>query len=328
MEESFRIPHQALVKAEQLFTNNTLPLLVSPTNGEVDLVPWAKDNSDAIERRLAKHGGLLFRGFDVKTPAKFEEFIKAICGELLAYNERSSPRTRISGNIYSSTDYPSDYSIFLHNENSYQNKWPLKIFFFCRRPAEEGGETPIADCRRVFQRIAPDIKERFIEKGWMYMRNFGDGFGLGWQTVFQTDDRSAVEEHCRKNGIEVEWKPGGRLRTRAVRPAVRKHPKTGEDVWFNHAAFFHVSSMEPSIREYLLAEFAEEDLPTNTFYGDGSTIEPSVVERLRAAYLEEMVVFPWQSGDILLLDNMLAAHGRNPYLGPRDILVGMAEQGM
>ena len=29
----------------------------------------------------------------------------------------------------------------------------------------------------------------------MYVRNFGDGFGLDWRTVFQTDDRAAVEAH-------------------------------------------------------------------------------------------------------------------------------------
>jgi hypothetical protein len=37
------------------------------------------------------------------------------------------------------------------------------------------------------------------------------------------------------------------------------------------------------------------------------------------------VSFPWQRGDILMLDNILAAHGRAPYEGPRKILVGMTE---
>jgi len=160
----------------------------------------------------------------------------------------------------------------------------------------------------------------------MYVRNFGDGFGLPWRTVFQTDDRSVIEEHCRRNGIDTKWKDGDRLRLRAVRRAVHKHAYTGEEVWFNHATFFHISTMEPSVREALLAELAEDDLPTNSYYGDGSPIEPEVLEELRRRYHEETVIFSWRQGDTLLLDNMLAAHGRAPFSGPRKILVGMAQQ--
>jgi alpha-ketoglutarate-dependent taurine dioxygenase len=169
------------------------------------------------------------------------------------------------------------------------------------------------------------VRDRFIAKGWMYVRNFGDGLGLDWQTVFQTTDRSAVEAHCRKSGIEVEWKPGNRLRTRAVRPAVARHPKTGETLWFNHATFFHVTTLEPDVRQALTAEMADEDLPANTYYGDGQPIEPEVLDHLRALYHRETVSFPWQKGDLLLLDNMMVAHGRAPYSGDRKILVGMAE---
>ncbi|MCA1614515.1 MAG: TauD/TfdA family dioxygenase, partial [Acidobacteria bacterium] len=273
----------------------------------------------------ARDGGILFRGFDVKSAADFEQVIVAVAGHSLEYRERSSPRSQVGGNIYTSTDYPSAQSIFVHNENSYQQSWPLLIFFFCETPSEAGGETPIADCRNVLRRIPPAVRERFERKGWMYVRNFGDGFGLDWQTVFQTSDRSVVEAHCRANGIVAEWGERNRLRTRAVRPAIARHPRTGEDVWFNHATFFHVTTLEPGIRQALLAEFGGDDLPSNTFYGDGSPIEPSVLEELREAYRQETVTFPWRKGDVLLLDNMLAAHGRAPYVGARKVLVGMAE---
>lgn len=170
------------------------------------------------------------------------------------------------------------------------------------------------------------MRERFAEKGWMYVRNYGDGFGLDWQTAFQTDDRAAVEEHCRRNRIAVEWRDGGRLRTRAVLPATIEHPRTGEVVWFNHATFFHVSTLEAALRDGLLAGFEDDSgLPTNTYYGDGSPIEPETLAALREAYRRETVNFPWQRGDILMLDNILAAHGRAPYEGERRILVGMTE---
>lgn len=96
-------------------------------------------------------------------------------------------------------------------------------------------------------------------------------------------------------------------------------------VWFNHAVFFHVSTLKPTIRKALLAEFSEEELPHNTYYGDGSPIEPDVLDEIRTAYQQEAVIFPWQVGDILMLDNMLTAHGRQPFLGRRKVVVGMAE---
>ena len=158
----------------------------------------------------------------------------------------------------------------------------------------------------------------------MYVRNFGDGFGLSWQTAFQTTSKSVVENYCRRNNIEVTWKGNDCLRSSQVRPAIARHPHTGESVWFNHAVFFHVTTLEPQIRDALLSDFAEKDLPTNTYYGDGSRIEPAVLDELREIYRQETVYFRWQEGDLLMLDNMLTAHGRAPYVGPRKVVVSMA----
>lgn len=318
------VSNEALVRFGSMPTGD-LPLLVEPASPGVDLPAWAASNREMLEEKLLRHGGILFRGFGLTGPDDLTAVIRAVSGEPLEYKERSSPRTQVEGNVYTSTDYPKDQPIFLHNENSYQQEWPLKIFFFCRTPPGAGGETPIADCRKVMERIDPEIRRRFAEKKWMYVRNFGDGFGLSWPTVFQTTDKAVVEEHCRAKGIEVEWKDGDRLRTRAVRDAVIDHPKTGEPSWFNHATFFHVSTLEPSVREALKAEFSDEDLPANTYYGDGSPIEPDVMEHLRRAYHEATIAFPWQRGDLLMLDNVLVAHGRAPFEGAREILVGMAE---
>jgi alpha-ketoglutarate-dependent taurine dioxygenase len=323
--KAVRVSEEGLIKAEPLEAGRLLPLVVQPAVNGVSLLSWAGNNRAFVEKNLLKHGGILFRNFTLKHPDEFEQFIAAVSDEVLEYRERSSPRLHVSGKIYTSTEYPADQSIFLHNENSYQATFPLKIFFRCVTPALEGGETPIADCRRIFQRIEPTVRERFTEKKWMYVRNFGHGFGLPWQTVFQTEDRSEVESYCRSKGIEVEWREGNCLRTRAVRPAVTIHPRTGEPVWFNHATFFHITTLDAPLRDALLAEFKPEDLPTNTFYGDGSPIEADVLEQLREIYRQETISFPWQQSDILMLDNLLSAHGRKPYVGPRKVLVGMAE---
>lgn len=323
--KSLKISSQDLIETEYLHPEKNFPLVIKSSVRKVDLAAWASSNRDFIDTQLLKHGAILFRGFNVDNVTEFEQVIKAICFEALEYRYRASPRTQVSDRIYTSTDYPADQSIFPHNEHAYSPSFPLKIFFYCLTPAQQGGETPIGSCREIFERIDPKIRERFMEKKVMYMRNFGDGFGLPWQTVFQTTEKAKVEEYCRIHDIKVEWKDGERLRTRQVGPAVVKHPRTGELVWFNHATFFHVSTLEKNTREALLAGFKEEDLPTNTYYGDGSPIEPAVLESLREVYQQAMVTFPWQKGDILFLDNMLAVHGRNPFVGPRQVLVGMAE---
>lgn len=322
--KAISVSETELVKTEFFSDTRLLPIVVAPIVKGINLATWARNSADFIETNLSKYGAILFRNFDVSSPEEFEQFIRSVSGDLVEYQERSSPRSQVSGRVYTSTDYPANHSIFVHNENSYQHAWPLRIFFFCAMTASQGGETPIASCREVLSRINPKIVEKFAQKRVMYVRNFGDGLGLPWQTVFQTSDKLRVEESCKRVGVGVEWKDNNRLRTRAIREAIRKHPRTGEIVWFNHATFFHVSTLEADIREAFLAGFEEDDLPNNSYYGDGSRIEPEVLEELREAYQQSTVKFLWEQGSVLMLDNMLTAHGREPYEGPRKILVGMS----
>ena len=315
---------QELIKQSFLRPDETTPLVIEPAS-DVDLLAWARSSRAFLEAKLLEHGALLFRNFKAPSPAEFENFIAAVSGPTLEYRERSSPRTSVSGNIYTSTEYPAHQAIFPHNENSYAHAWPMKLFFLCLTPAAEGGETPIADVRKVFRRIDPAILEKFSRLKVLYARNFSDLLGLTWQTVFQTEDRADVEAYCRAAGYQAEWDAGNRLRTRRVGQAIAKHPNTGEPVWFNHAAFFHPSTLEPAVLDALRAQFDEGDFPNNTYYGDGSAIEPETLDAIRDAYRREMVSFTWRKGDILMLDNMLTAHARQPYKGPRRIVVGMSE---
>lgn len=321
----FNVSQENLISLEPLSPERPIPFVVRPAVEGMSLDAWAAAERELVHTLLLRHRALLFRGFGVNSAESFDRVIKATSdGRLLEYRDRSSPRHEVGDKIYTSTDYPAEQNIFLHNEGTYWMTWPQKIYFCCLVAPKQGGETPIADCRNILRRISPAIRERFTSV--MYVRNYNDGFGLTWQTVFQTTDKAVVEEYCRRNEISFEWKEDGdRLRTRVVRPTTAVHPRTGEQVWFNHGAFFHVTTLEPGIRDALLAEFKEEDLPYNTYYGDGSPIEPEVLDELREAYRQEKVLFPWHEGDVLMLDNMSVAHGRSAFTGERTVLAGMAE---
>lgn len=300
------------------------PVKLQSGNTDLPGIVYASRDAD-LRGTLARHGAVLLRGLNLQTIQDFETVARTISPRLIEYGERSSPRTRISSGIYTSTDHPADQPIVLHNEQSYTLNWPMKIWFYCVQPAETGGRTPLADSRKILKRLPAEIVERFEQKQVMYVRNYNPGVGLSWQEAFQTKDRADVEQYCAQEGIDVEWRDDDRLRTRQVRPAVRVHPETGERVWFNHAMFFNLSSLEPAARETMLAVVDESEVPFNTFYGDGAPIERAVMGEIRNAYDSETVKFDWHRGDLLLVDNMLVAHGREPFTGARKVLVAMAE---
>lgn len=313
------------VEMSPMFSDGNLPLKIQPSLENADLFSWASNHKALILEKLYHHGAILFRGFQISTPEKMAAFIEIISGGTLAYQERSTPRTSIAGNIYTATDYPASQRIFPHNENSYQSQWPMKLFFQCIIPPEQGGETPLIDTRKVYQRIKPEIRQAFLDRDFLIVRNFNEEMGLNWPHVFGTRDRRSVEAYCQARDITVEWKPKGGLRTRTRRPAVRIHPMSGASCWFNHGTFFHVTTLDPSIAETIRRTVPEENLPSQTYYGDGSPIEADVIQHLRDCYEREMVMFPWQRGDLLMVDNMLTAHARTPFKGERKVLVAMAD---
>ncbi len=313
------------VEESVLLSGESLPLLMQPAVDGLDPCIWATHQRAHIAASLLKHGGILFRGFKIDSVANFEQFVAAFRLAGVGYYDQHTPRTKLTSGVYTSTEYPADHYVPFHSENSKNHVWPMKIWFGCLRPAEQGGETPIADNRLVFQLVPTQIRERFIEKKVMYVRNFGEGAGLSWQTAFQTDDRKQVERQCREASMEFEWKDGNRLRVRHVRPSVTVHPTTGAHLWFNQAHLFHVSNLTPDVRASLHSLFTEEDLPSNSYYGDGTPIEDSVLDEVREAFRQASTIFPWQAGDVLMLDNMLVAHSRTPFTGERKVVVAMAD---
>ncbi|MES2316838.1 MAG: TauD/TfdA family dioxygenase [Pseudomonadota bacterium] len=312
------------ISVSQLERVGGLPLMLRPQLDGMKVLDWAKASAESVERILQENGALLLRGLPVHSSKQFGDILTALFGEeLIEYSYRSTPRTELRGNIYTATEYHADQTIPQHNENAYANNWAMRIGFLCMQPSESGGATPIGDSRRVYEMIAPAVRERFEQHGVKYVRNYSD-IDLPWSEVFQTTERADVERFCDANGIGYEWLPDNCLRTVQINPATAIHPQTGESLWFNQAHLFHVSSLDPAVRDSLVKVLGEANLPRNTYYGDGSPIEEEALAQIRAVYDATKIIFQWEKGDLLLLDNMMFTHGREPYVGERKVLVGMA----
>ncbi len=313
-----------IFKTSYLQPNQTLPLVIQPATAEVDLAEWARSNRPIIETMLAQHGALLFRDFQVESALSLERFAQTLCSELVSDNGEHQ-RGTVSRNVYTPVFYPAEQQLLWHNENSFNYWWPTRIWFCCIQPAAQGGETPIVDSRLVYEKLNQRVRERFLAKGVKYVRNYGTGLGLDWQTVFQTENRAEVERRCRREEMEFEWKDADQLRTSCVRPAAVKHPRMGQMTWFNQAQHWHVSCLDPATQEATLSLFKEEDLPRHCYYGDGTSIEAWEMAEILETYRQHEVSFAWQRGDVMMLDNVLTAHARNRFVGERKLLVTMGD---
>lgn len=304
----------------------SLPFLLRASREQQPLMEAVSDVRDMIERQLYAGGGILFRGFHLDGAEAFRSFAASFGHPLLSYEFGSTPRSKVSAGVYTSTEYPPHQSIPLHNEQAYTRDWPMKIWFYCEQAAQQGGETPVADSRLIHRDMPAAIRNRFAERGVMYVRNYGSGLDVDWRQVFGTESKAEVEAYCAAHAIACEWKDGDELRTRQVCQGTAVHPVTGDMVWFNQAHLFHVSSLAPEVRESLLDIVGDPlELPRNAFYGDGAPIEDETLATVRRVLDRHKIVFPWQTGDVVMLDNMLTAHAREPFKGPRRVIVAMAQ---
>jgi alpha-ketoglutarate-dependent taurine dioxygenase len=319
------IVHEVISKGEQ-----TLHVLKVPGNdkpGLEVLLRYIESNRSAIENMIQKDGAILFRGFDINEK---EEFLKVkdlfASGSGFNYVDGNSPRTKLSADVYTSTEYPKEFGISLHSELSYSSKWPGLIFFFCKTPAEEGGETPIADCRHILKELNQELVDSFEKYGVKYTRYLAGTKGVGktWMDTFETTEKPVVEKYFKENNIEFFWE-GESLYLSQLGPGVTKHPVTQERVWFNQANQFHPSGLPDDICRMLKMMYSKKihKYPQYALYGNGEEIPEAYLKEITDVHFEYAIKFKWQKGDILMLDNMLMAHGRMPFKGERKIYVSM-----
>lgn len=287
---------------------------------------WAAAHRDPLRAVLLEHGSVLVRGLGLRDRTEIAAVFHGLApAGLLPEREAFAPRQGHPGGVSSATPWPAGQRMCLHHEMSYALGFPGLMMFACVLAPVRGGATVVADAPSVLDALPVDLVARFERTGWMLVRTYNDEIGASYAEAFGTADRDAVEDYCRAHAIEFEWRSDGGLRTRQRRAAVARHPVTGRRCWFNQVAFLNEWTLDPEVREFLVDVYGPDGLPFTTRFGDGSPIGEDVVALLNGVYEQHTVREPWQAGDLLLVDNVRTAHGREPYDGPREVLVGMAD---
>lgn len=336
-----------------------LPLIVQPgaqpdgIRNHESLVEWLVAHRDWANEQLRTHGALLFRGFGVRHVDEVEAIARAIDPDLKNEYLGTSPRQALSrsGYVFSASELPGFYPIPAHNEMSFTAHPPRRIFFACTIAPNRFGETPLVDFRGVWRDLDPELRERWTTKRLRVIRNYAgpgdqgkDLFQLKkWTEIFNTTDRAEIERVCAREGFRAQWKDGDRLALISEHVPVQVHPVTGVPVWFNHIQVFHLDAghleyfrilrRRPSLkhlRYWLLARSLSawkrltvkpEDQSMHATFADGSPIPRRDLEQVFDAIWKNMVVTPWQVGDVVAIDNLAVGHGRLPFEGPREIVV-------
>jgi alpha-ketoglutarate-dependent taurine dioxygenase len=299
------------------------PLLRVDATG--DAPSWAAEHRDALRAIVAEHGSVLVRGLGLRDAAGVGAVFQRLTTELMTEREAFASRRAYAAGVYSATKWPPNQPMCMHHELSYTLQFPSLMLFACLSPPTAGGATAVADSPTVLDALPAELVERFEREGWLLIRNYNDDIGASFAEAFGTEDRGAVERYCRANAIELEWQPDGGLRTRQRRSAVVHHPVTGQRCWFNQIPFLNEWTIAPEVREYLVDVYGADGLPFNTRFGNGDPIGEDVVELLNKVYEDNTRREPWQAGDLLLVDNVRTAHSREPFEGPREVLVAMAD---
>lgn len=318
---------ESMTRQSQL-VKEELPVVISPGSPDESdmqtLLEFVDQYRSMLDNHLITTGAILFRGYAIDQPEDFSTLSRHLIGELKPYLGGDSPRTSILKNIYTSTDFPPHKEIFLHNELTYTGWWPSRVGFWCNVAPETGGQTQIADSRAVYWEIDPEVRARFEEKGVLYTRSYHTegGVGKSWQETFETENRNEVEQLCESQNVKTEWHHWG-LRTLTYGSGVLVHPVTGETSWTNQADQLHAEFLTPWEDKFNAEDFDETQLPFHAYFGDGSPIDLDDLVEIRRACAVHEVMFDWQHGDFLVLDNLLTKHGRKPFTGDRQILVAM-----
>jgi alpha-ketoglutarate-dependent taurine dioxygenase len=288
---------------------------------------WAAENRADLLAKAARHGAVLFRGFPLATAEDFDAFVAAFGLPNFPYYESLSNAVRVNKTprVFTANEAPPSVSIFLHHEMAQTPVYPSRLFFFCEQPAATGGATPVCRSDVLWERLkerCPAFARDCEAKGLRYSHvmpaadDAQSGMGRSWQSTLRATTRDEAETRLRELGYSWEWLPDGGVRaTTPVLPAVRPLGD-GRTAFFNQLIAASQGWKD-----------ARNDPSKAVTYGDGSPLDRDAA--LAAADLGEHLSFdvPWETGDVVLVDNFVTMHGRRTFTGTRKVLASLIAAG-
>jgi len=307
-----------------------------------NLIKVLKAEKESVRERLTEVGAIYFKGFGHSLDS-FGPFMETLFWDRKPFYPMqpgifSGTRKSMARDVVEATYLNKKLPMGMHNEFSYLSTFPSFIGFRCLKAPTTGGETAIADCRKIYEEIDPLIRKRFEEKKVQYVRNLYSRRWLSnlinrfikidenWMEVFGTNIRSEVEKICDQHQLAFSWRKNDRLQIKNILPAIRKHPTTGETVWFNIAVNTPKHPRHNGWMAYLAFRFiypTSSSVPIYSTYGDGANISYEESSHIREVVDRNTVKVKWCEGDTLIIDNYLSAHTRIPYTGERSLACAM-----
>lgn len=317
------------IEKQMDFETNVFPSVVQIPQSTLSLIEateWVKHNLAQIEAELERSGAVLFRGFPLNDAETFDTFSAAFGYKSFTYQESFSNAVRINftERVFTANEAPKDVEIYLHHEMAQTPVSPDKLFFFCKTSADSGGATPICRSDKLYEALKladPSLAQKFLEKGVKYTTrmpyedNHESGQGRSWKSTLSVDTKDQAETRLRELGYSWEWTKGDGLKAiTPVLPAVRQLDN-GIQTFYNQL-----------IAAYLGWAGVKENPSTAIKFGDGSHIPTSGLDMIVELSKQFTFDLEWQDGDVALIDNKMAMHGRRSYSGERkrQVLVALA----
>ena len=296
---------------------------------------WIGEHRADIEQALLCFGAIVWRGFAVGSSEDFAGLMEAFEPFAQGYAGGTSDRKVVTGNVMEATRTPPEVTIPLHQEMSYMPSGPRLVAFYCHRPSLTGGETVICDMRGLLETLPDPLREKLVTHDVEYVRNMRsevvDDWRAGelyrhptWQYRFETEEPGTVETLLRERGADFEWHPDGSLTFWTRVPGITTHPVTGDLLYFNqmNSQMQHRLTVGEDRAAAIEAAYGTT-MPRaySVRFSNGEKLSEREFLAIHAAFEQRKLAFPWQAGDVMLLENRLTAHGRNPFTGPRDVQV-------
>ncbi|KAI9927503.1 hypothetical protein ASPWEDRAFT_175983 [Aspergillus wentii DTO 134E9] len=341
------------VPGAQIVHGNEFPygLRVKSTNKDIPIEDSVNaitslSESGQLSQLLQKHGAVVISGIGHPSADSFAKLINAAEKGRGSYPfvqiGLAGKRNVVGENVWTANEGPPDRRFYQHNEYSRYTRFPANIHFYCEKRADEGGATPIAHSALVFgkvQEAVPELVENIRQRGLAMKMAFrspgneGKGNEFNWAgeysfgQEFQPDDdlatrKAKVEVQVRKLTEHFKWDEDDSLELTQFIPGIRRAPDSGRPVWFNGlVGRFGMTRDIGALDPPYIGRDGMTYLPCD--YGDGTTIPREYLERLEEVISKLEVHLTLDEGDILLVDNFQASHGRMPWKGDRRILVSM-----